>query len=253
LSDENTPVVGGDRLLSPLQAAREALYETHQRRHRQPEAAEVREMLRQLGAEEISSGKAAEIVLDMIAGAVASRLNMDGVTQTRFGNPDGNCYQAALATALGLELSEVPDYVGGNDLVQWADYCTRLRLWLGKRGTAFYGFGRGKDGQTWADLPEGCLVLLGGKSPRGDFKHIVVAKQEGPHLKWFHDPHPDSTFIETVEWCEILLPARSVLDEALALLEEAGPAWHHTCVEGPCQACYWETRQHAFIKKWRTK
>lgn len=45
------------------------LYDEQLRRMLQPEGAHVREMLRRLDAEEISNGKAAEIILDFVAGA----------------------------------------------------------------------------------------------------------------------------------------------------------------------------------------
>jgi len=42
--------------------------------------------------------------------------------------------------------------------------------------------------------------LVSGKSPRGDFAHVVIYKNG----KLFHDPHPSGTGVETVEDWETL-------------------------------------------------
>tara|TARA_R110000868_G_scaffold368042_1_gene630985 strand:- start:72 stop:677 length:606 start_codon:yes stop_codon:yes gene_type:complete len=62
----------GDEAVLAAKQAEEILLETHRLRCNQPEAGDVREMFRRLDTEDISSGKAVEIVLDMIAGAKAA-------------------------------------------------------------------------------------------------------------------------------------------------------------------------------------
>lgn len=48
------------------------------------------------------------------------------------------------------------------------------------------------------------LCLLRGKSPRGNFGHVVVARYLGDRFDMIHDPHPDETMLDTNEafgWC----------------------------------------------------
>jgi len=49
------------------------------------------------------------------------------------------------------------------------------------------------------------ICILRGKSPRGDFGHVVVAKHiTDGKFEMLHDPHPDETFLDIAEaygWC----------------------------------------------------
>lgn len=49
------------------------------------------------------------------------------------------------------------------------------------------------------------ICILRGKSPRGDFGHVVVAKHIADgKFEMMHDPHPDATFLDTRDaygWC----------------------------------------------------
>ena len=104
------------------------------------------------------------------------------VRQTRFGNPDGNCLEACIATITGLALEEIPHFLGDD---WFADY----RGWLGEKGwnVAWWDAGEGAE-------PSG-LAIASGPSVRG-LPHSVVYR-DGV----FHDPHPsDAGLIEVQYW-----------------------------------------------------
>ena len=49
------------------------------------------------------------------------------------------------------------------------------------------------------------ICILRGKSPRGNFGHVVVARyKKGGEFEMIHDPHPQNTFLDMSEsfgWC----------------------------------------------------
>ena len=103
---------------------------------------------------------------------------MAGVTQTILYDADaerrgvlGNCLQAAVAAAMGLELGAVPHFAA---FTWWEP---AARLWLR---------GRGLDWQMKPGIPAGRSIVVG-RSPRQTGAHAVVG-QDG-EIVW--DPHPD--------------------------------------------------------------
>lgn len=103
------------------------------------------------------------------------------VHQTKFGvgadvPPDeqGNCTEAAVATMLGISLSEVPCFHGTDGP---AGFWDRLEEFFAERGLYLHRF----DG-AWT-FP--CLYLAGGRTARGT-NHMVVMRDG----ELFHDPHP---------------------------------------------------------------
>lgn len=116
---------------------------------------------------------------------------MTPVTQTYFygGNEDGvtrgNCWQACLASILDLPLDDVPHFVD-IDARGGENWFHSTINWLWKRGLAMY---------TPETHPENMYYLVTGKSPRGDFYHVVVYRNG----ELVHDPHPDRTGVLTEE------------------------------------------------------
>ena len=111
------------------------------------------------------------------------------IYQTRFGDPDGNCLAACVATITGLPLEDFPPLKSEAWLFHW-------NAWLRERGWTmdWWRVGQG-------EVPAGFSVCSG-TSPRGDFHHSVVYL-DGKH---FHDPHPDQTWIlDEDDW---LVPRR---------------------------------------------
>lgn len=107
---------------------------------------------------------------------------MKPVDQTAFGPSVGNCFAACVASVLEVPLADVPNFCEG-DTTDWFE---KLRDWLRPRG--FYAFGMklsGRPGEPEGWYPEG-LHIAGGRSPRHDCLHAVVAR--GSEV---HDPHPN--------------------------------------------------------------
>ena len=131
----------------------------------------------------------------------------------------GNCMQAAIATHLGLPMTEVPHFAAMGD--GWgevfADWCKARRcLWVDLEPE-----------QVPADMP----TLLSGKSPRG-VQHMVV----GRGLTTVHDPHPSRAGIVEVEtvWAIVRWPldaSPSPRFYAIAVHEEGHAAADYFAVD----------------------
>jgi len=103
------------------------------------------------------------------------------VHQTRFGDKTGNCFQAAVATLLSLNLDDVPDFCQAGD-DKWFD---DFQEWLSRRGMCATIVQCESDDEFRMIAPNGAC-LVGGTSPRG-FDHAAVYLDG----KLFHDPHPE--------------------------------------------------------------
>lgn len=139
---------------------------------------------------------------------------MKPVKQTKFGFPYGNCMAACAASILEIPLEDVPDFTAdydasSDDADQDRVFWQAWYAWWRERGyhcVMLRGRGIEQD-LTVIDGWEGMPVLLGGKSPRGEWGHCVVGKmgRYKPHL--VHDPHPDGTGLEQIEDITLLIPA----------------------------------------------
>lgn len=126
---------------------------------------------------------------------------MKPVAQTVSG-PKGNCFQACVASILELPLQQVSNFC-----VDYPeDWWDQLRLWLVRYDLCpvcvwvppkWQGEG---ELPLW-DLPE-THYILGGKSPRGDHKHSVVAYAED----LAHDPHETGDGLDSVEDAIFFIP-----------------------------------------------
>ena len=128
------------------------------------------------------------------------------VLQDDFSPGKGNGLQACVASMFAQSLSDVPNFVALQ-----CGYEEGIRQYLqsnsGPARTITYV--KKKLGDV-AESDSNRLCILRGKSPRGDFGHVVVAR-----AKWevstdqatfvmVHDPHPDGTFLDDSEaygWC----------------------------------------------------
>ncbi len=104
----------------------------------------------------------------------------------------GNCFQAAVASLLDLFLDEVPHFLLNGD--SW--FADSQKFVHEKTGmhwnyfTAIFPFYKHPQ-----DAPS--YVLMDGKSPRGDFYHVVVADAVTGEM--VHDPHPSGDGLLSVE------------------------------------------------------
>lgn len=111
--------------------------------------------------------------------------------QSRMGGPDspvterGNCDKTCLATLIGCDPSEIPDYQELNGDAWWKERDSFLH----SRGFHIITFG-GLIGSV------GGLCIAAGKSPRGEYNHAVLARVTGEHVEFIHDPHPSRAFLD---------------------------------------------------------
>lgn len=108
---------------------------------------------------------------------------MKKVYQTLFADGEGNCFQAALASVLELDLEEVPHFClnGGSE---WYD---RLLEWLRSFGLSAVHIQATTELLESANF-EGCFYIVSGKSPRG-VEHSTVYRGK----KCIHDPFKGSS------------------------------------------------------------
>lgn len=134
---------------------------------------------------------------------------MKPVHQTLFGGPDGpldeigNCFPACLASLLEVDLAQVPHvyqlHADNNDA-----HVATCRF-LSSHGFAFFCF----DWGPWVHvaIPPGALVMISGKSPRGDFQHVVLGELTGDDWRLVHDPHPSGDgIVGGPAFIEMLVP-----------------------------------------------
>mmetsp|Transcript_16928 Transcript_16928/g.38828 ORF Transcript_16928/g.38828 Transcript_16928/m.38828 type:complete len:169 (+) Transcript_16928:185-691(+) len=134
------------------------------------------------------------------------------IFQDDFRHGKGNALQAAVASIFGLELIDVPNFV---ELPE--GYEIAIERFCRDRSHACFKIKINDDCKV-DDKHDGRLCLLRGKSPRGDFGHVVVARRKkvnnetvlnGGEFEMVHDPHPDETFLDEGEpfgWCMFLVP-----------------------------------------------
>lgn len=122
------------------------------------------------------------------------------IRQTKFGDPDGNCLEACIATITGLELDEIPHF-----LEEWY---LEYEKWLRGRGwlIAWWNAGAGGD-------PPG-LAIANGPSFRG-LPHSVVYLDG----LLYHDPHPsDAGLVEVRYWILLWREARPAIAPQVAVV-----------------------------------
>ena len=108
------------------------------------------------------------------------------VRQTDFTPSRGNALQACVASLLNMPLDQVPNFV------TLPDYEQGIREFL--KDTPFSSSKRPISELYMND--DNMLCILRGKSPRGDFGHVVIARVVNADFEMVHDPHPDDTFLE---------------------------------------------------------
>ena len=143
------------------------------------------------------------------------------VTQTILADPSrndghdadgrpGNCYQAAIASALELSLEEVPHFAAIDE-----DWCEKSSEWFLDRGIVRYFY----TDELLAGLAYPLYVVPGtdfgdfrvdkvvaalgaGPSPRGAFRHVVVLDPDTGTMS--HDPHPSGAGLPVIDEVEIM-------------------------------------------------
>mmetsp|Transcript_10642 Transcript_10642/g.19322 ORF Transcript_10642/g.19322 Transcript_10642/m.19322 type:complete len:151 (+) Transcript_10642:286-738(+) len=140
------------------------------------------------------------------------------VYQDDFSPARGNALQAAVASIFNLPLRDVPNFIESPD-----GYEVAIQQFYNSNQGG--GGGGGKEGEQSvvkmkvdeshiiSEKYDGMICILRGKSPRGDFGHVVVARYvaasaSDEKFEMLHDPHPDGTFLDVSEaygWCMFFL------------------------------------------------
>lgn len=122
---------------------------------------------------------------------IPSREEMKFLDQTKFGPKEGDCFAACIASLLGLDIDEVPDFGQGKK-----NWYRLFEEWLRCRRLApltVYG--------KSAIIPKGVYYLAGGKSSRGIPHSVIYLNGE-----MVHDPHPDRDGLAEVTDYLFLVP-----------------------------------------------
>lgn len=106
------------------------------------------------------------------------------VEQTIAHHVYGDCFAAALASILEVDLDKIPPWSGG---LAWGDYRPRLDEWLATRGLTSYACPvlPAPMPLSGLDVPRGAILLAGVRTP-GDWNHALVVRDG--EVVW--DPYP---------------------------------------------------------------
>lgn len=120
---------------------------------------------------------------------------MKFIDQTLFGE-EGNCVQASVASILGLELDEVPNFI--KEYPETPDFWDAVEDFFLEKGFVLWLKG--------ANLCLPVNYLAQGKTSRG-YHHMVVMNDG----KLVHDPHPDRKGIIEVEHTWLVIPVDAAI------------------------------------------
>jgi len=135
------------------------------------------------------------------------------VYQDDFSPARGNALQAAVASIFNLPLRDVPNFIESPDGYEVAIQQFYNREGGGKEGERSVVKMKVDESYIISEKYNGMICILRGKSPRGDFGHVVVARYfaasaSDEKFEMLHDPHPDGTFLDVSEaygWCMFFL------------------------------------------------
>lgn len=136
---------------------------------------------------------------------------MRPIHQTKFGEPQGNCFAAAIASILEIELGDVPSFYADSPSSWYMDF----QAWLHGRGFSLVKVDLRGDGFEKPDEPgpfetlflariEGGFWLASGPGPRGHQHSVVYCGGE-----MAHDPHPSGDGLLRVTEAEFFVPRPS--------------------------------------------
>lgn len=136
---------------------------------------------------------------------------MKPVHQNIFGSPNGNCFQACVASIFELPLEDVPHFCGYKNKHWFQD----IQRWMNERGFFYFPVCFSETNleyETLYPILPDVLCIASGKSPRGNFNHSVVGViRSGYDFRILYDPHPDNTGLdgkpETLEFFVAINPA----------------------------------------------
>jgi len=131
---------------------------------------------------------------------------MRELDQTILDSGKGNALQACVASYFDCDhVNDVPNFIAG---LPNTTYLESINVWLSNEhpNLVFAKFEL-LDNKLAFPTRTGTLVLIAGLSPRGDHKHVVLARVAGTgglgeSFEVVHDPFPEASppFLRTFEW-----------------------------------------------------
>ena len=114
---------------------------------------------------------------------------MKRVMQTKFGKPDGNCFQACIAALFEFPIEAVPHFWDETHPGEWF---FKAQEWFRQQGYHYTSISiKSMEHLDAINISGGTYFIVGGLSPRG-LDHCVVVRNGSI----FHDPHPEGGGIE---------------------------------------------------------
>ena len=112
---------------------------------------------------------------------------MHQIQQTIFKPPTGNCLAACVASIFERPLWAVPNFVACQG--EETAWCYRLQQFAHNEGWRLFQSVYPST-ESWSlDLDEDAIAIATIDSPRGDWRHCVVANPATGRVLW--DPHPE--------------------------------------------------------------
>lgn len=119
------------------------------------------------------------------------------VYQTRFGDKNGNCFQACVASLFELTLEQVPDFCNEEPRDEWS---ARYIRWLNERGLSYVPLELVGPDALESDWLRDCFVIVSGKNA-DDVRHCVIYRNGQPA----HNPNRNCRGI-TPDRVDIIFP-----------------------------------------------
>ena len=121
----------------------------------------------------------------------------------------GNCFAACIASILHLDITEVPNFCADGHPDWWSD----AQHWLVERGYFLLDIKYSAVTDAYCEVPNGVYVIIGGKSPRGDWNHAIIGisdKVYGHQIwRYVHDPYYEANgtwIVGEPQWIGFLIP-----------------------------------------------
>ena len=112
------------------------------------------------------------------------------VYQTEFKKNKGNALQACIASIFDKEIDDVPNFI------EFPSYAEEIEDFVQQNFQLTFVKINLPNGELDFEVKHAPFVLAAGKSPRGNFKHVVVGQIIGKIVQLAHDPFPDGSGIE---------------------------------------------------------
>lgn len=115
---------------------------------------------------------------------------MKAVYQTETAAGKGNALQACVASIFEQALEEVPNFI------EFPSYADAIANYVQSNFDLTFVKINLPNGEMDFEVKHSPLVLAAGKSPRGNFKHVVVGKIIGKQVELEHDPYENGGGLE---------------------------------------------------------